>query len=210
MHIDGSLSIRILLTVEFLSVLYFMILNKTVYFISDLIFTYFLRVKRLTKLILLLHFLVESERAWLVPTATSTGEFSTRLKTETDMFAGLKFSKYFLQWRKTMFLWHQTLWKGMLIWTVQNKVCSFLQYMKLEMSISRLSDKTWRNIFSKQSPMIKLKVNVKVTLSCLTLCNHMDCSPWNSPGQNTGVGRLSLLQGIFPIQGLNPGLLGKS
>ena len=31
-------------------------------------------------------------------------------------------------------------------------------------------------------------------------------SPWNSPGQNTGVGTLSLLQGIFPIQGLNPGL----
>ena len=31
-------------------------------------------------------------------------------------------------------------------------------------------------------------------------------SPWNSPGQNTGVGRLLLLQGIFPTQGLNPGL----
>ena len=31
-------------------------------------------------------------------------------------------------------------------------------------------------------------------------------SPWNSPGQNTGVGSLSLLQEIFPIQGLNPGL----
>ena len=30
-------------------------------------------------------------------------------------------------------------------------------------------------------------------------------SPWNSPGQNTGVGSLSLLLGIF--QGLNPGLL---
>ena len=28
----------------------------------------------------------------------------------------------------------------------------------------------------------------------------------NSPGQNTGVGSLSLLQGIFPIQGSNPGL----
>ena len=25
-------------------------------------------------------------------------------------------------------------------------------------------------------------------------------SPWNSPGQNTGVGMLSLLQGIFPTQ----------
>ena len=32
-------------------------------------------------------------------------------------------------------------------------------------------------------------------------------SPWNSPGQNTGVGSLSLLQGIFPTQGSNPGLL---
>ena len=31
-------------------------------------------------------------------------------------------------------------------------------------------------------------------------------SAWNSPGQNTGVGSLSLLQGIFPTQGLNPGL----
>ena len=32
-------------------------------------------------------------------------------------------------------------------------------------------------------------------------------SPWNSPGQNTGVGSGSLFQGIFPAQGLNPGLL---
>ena len=29
---------------------------------------------------------------------------------------------------------------------------------------------------------------------------------WNSPGQNTGVGNLFLLQGIFLTQGLNPGL----
>ena len=31
-------------------------------------------------------------------------------------------------------------------------------------------------------------------------------SPWNSPGQNTGVGRRSFLQGIFPTQASNPGL----
>ena len=31
-------------------------------------------------------------------------------------------------------------------------------------------------------------------------------SPWNSPGQNCGVGTLSLLQVIFPTQGSNPGL----
>ena len=30
--------------------------------------------------------------------------------------------------------------------------------------------------------------------------------PWNSPGPNTGVGSLSLLQEIFPTQGLNQGL----
>ena len=35
---------------------------------------------------------------------------------------------------------------------------------------------------------------------------HGPYSPWNSLGQNTGVGSLSLLQGIFSIQGLNPGL----
>ena len=29
-------------------------------------------------------------------------------------------------------------------------------------------------------------------------------SPWNSPGQNTGVSSFSLLQGIFPTQGSNP------
>ena len=30
--------------------------------------------------------------------------------------------------------------------------------------------------------------------------------PWNFPVQNTGVGSWSLFQGIFPTQGLNPGL----
>ena len=35
---------------------------------------------------------------------------------------------------------------------------------------------------------------------------HALYSPWNSPHQNTGVGSLSLLQRIFPIQGSNPGL----
>ena len=31
--------------------------------------------------------------------------------------------------------------------------------------------------------------------------------PWDSSGKNTGVGSHSLLQGIFPTQGSNPGLL---
>ena len=39
-----------------------------------------------------------------------------------------------------------------------------------------------------------------------SLWSHGLYSPWNSPGQNTGVGSCCLLQGIFPTQGLNPGL----
>ena len=59
--------------------------------------------------------------------------------------------------------------------------------------------------------------------SCPTLCDPIDGSPqrkvkvshvrlfatpwtiWNSLGQNTGVGTLSFLQGIFPTQGSNSG-----
>ena len=52
-----------------------------------------------------------------------------------------------------------------------------------------------------------------VTQSCPILCDPMDCSPpgpsahGDSPGKDTGVGCRALLQGIFPTQGLNPGLL---
>ena len=44
---------------------------------------------------------------------------------------------------------------------------------------------------------------VKVAQSWLTLCNPMDC-PWNSLGQNTGVGSLSLLQGDLPNPRIKP------
>ena len=52
-----------------------------------------------------------------------------------------------------------------------------------------------------------------VIQSCSTLCDPMDCSlpgssvHGDSPGKNTGVSCHSLLQQIFPTQGLNPGLL---
>ena len=47
---------------------------------------------------------------------------------------------------------------------------------------------------------------VKFAQSCPTLRPHGLYSRWNSPGQNAGVGSLSLLQGIFPTRGLSPGL----
>ena len=51
-----------------------------------------------------------------------------------------------------------------------------------------------------------------VTQSRPNLCDPMDCRlpgtsvHGDSPGKNTGVGCHTLLQGIFPTQGLNPGL----
>ena len=64
---------------------------------------------------------------------------------------------------------------------------------------------------------VSLKIRVQVCCCCLkeseihsVVSNSLlHCglySPRNSPGQNTGVGSLSLLQGIFPTQGSNPGL----
>ena len=55
-----------------------------------------------------------------------------------------------------------------------------------------------------------IPVNLVKCESCSVVSNSLQShglySPWNSPGQNTGVGRLFLLQGIFPTQGSNPGL----
>ena len=50
-------------------------------------------------------------------------------------------------------------------------------------------------------------VKMKVTQLCLILCDPMDpYSPWNSPGQNTGVGSHSLFPGDLP----NPGIEARS
>ena len=60
--------------------------------------------------------------------------------------------------------------------------------------------------FPKVSPCAVLCL---IAQSCLTLCHLMDYSPpgfsvhGDSPGKNTGVVCQALLQGIFPIQGLN-------
>ena len=54
-------------------------------------------------------------------------------------------------------------------------------------------------------------VCVLVAQSCLTLCDPMDPPGFSvdehSPGKYTEVGCHALFQGIFPTEGLNPGLL---
>ena len=76
---------------------------------------------------------------------------------------------------------------------------------------------TWRKLkciwLSEISQFEKAAYHVKVSVTWwyLTLCDTMDPTrllcPWNFPGKNTGVGCHSLLQWIFPTQGLNLGLL---
>ena len=53
--------------------------------------------------------------------------------------------------------------------------------------------------------MIQVSESHSVVSNCLW--PHGLYSPWNSPGQNIGVGSHSLLQRIFPTQVSNPGLL---
>ena len=59
--------------------------------------------------------------------------------------------------------------------------------------------------------ILACKVKVKVKVKSLSLVSDSLWplglySPWNSPGQNTGVGSCSLLQGLFPTQRSNPHL----
>ena len=59
--------------------------------------------------------------------------------------------------------------------------------------------------FTLRKPPFTMKSSSRSVVSDSLQPNGL-YSPWSSPGQNTGVGSLYLLQGIFPPQGSNPGL----
>ena len=63
-----------------------------------------------------------------------------------------------------------------------------------------------RNVCRSRGFSRKEKWSESCSVLSDSLRPHGLYSPWNSPGQNTGVGSLSLLQGIFPTQRWNPGL----
>ena len=98
-------------------------------------------------------------------------------------------------------------WCHWLLWT------SVLSHLLLEI----WEESTHRTeAWCQHIHILKLTVTVVVMCVCLvaqscrTLCDPMDCSPQDSsahgdsPGKNIGVGGHALLQGIFPMQGLNP------
>ena len=76
-------------------------------------------------------------------------------------------------------------------------VCVFLTLTML-----RVLSWNWREISILMSEWMSQSHSVVSD----SLRSHGLYSPWNSPGKNTEVGSLSLLQGIFPTQGSNPGL----
>ena len=65
-----------------------------------------------------------------------------------------------------------------------------------------------RDPINNQLAMLRKKTDKVKVKSCSVLSDSLQLySPWNSLGQNTGVGSLPLLQRIFPTQESNQGLL---
>ena len=63
----------------------------------------------------------------------------------------------------------------------------------------------FRQYFRNSKDMEKKNVKWSRSVMSDSLRPHGLYSPWNSPGQNTGVGSLSIIHGIFPTQGSNSG-----
>ena len=68
------------------------------------------------------------------------------------------------------------------------------------------NDKSNSHRSSKMLQCVEVKWSESRSGGSNSLQPHRLYSQWNSPGQNTAVGSLSLLQGIFSTQGSNPGL----
>ena len=87
----------------------------------------------------------------------------------------------------------------------------FWHWLYLFLHVS-LTDYSELSVGWGQWPLVHHAVCLVAQL-CPTLCYSRDCSPpgssvhRDSPSKNTEVGCHVLLQGIFPTQGLNPGLL---
>ena len=81
-----------------------------------------------------------------------------------------------------------------------------------EIVTTGFEDRMMRKCESHRDPGQNRRVNVLCHSVMLTLCEPMDYIPPGflvhgaSPGKNTGVGCYVLLRGVFPSQGLNPGL----
>ena len=77
----------------------------------------------------------------------------------------------------------------------------------VECACGTLGSEYWFQSFGPPKRHLLMSESESCSVVSDSLRPHGLYSQWNSLGQNTGVGSLSLLQGIFPTQGLNPDLL---
>ena len=117
------------------------------------------------------------------------------------------------QWRGKM---------GLFMYTQNKTLCDLKRLLKMTRIFISLSCLTCSILGTEKENGANLKGCAQQSFISLFYLKYKECghsvvsnslwphglySPWNSPGQNTGVGSLSLLQGIFLTQGSNPGLL---
>ena len=86
--------------------------------------------------------------------------------------------------------------------------CSWVLLCQEKHQVGRQETRNRRQISSTGLDISNILIMWKWKSKVLpnSLQPHGPYSSWNSPGQNTGVGSRSLLQGIFPTQGSNPDL----
>ena len=101
--------------------------------------------------------------------------------------------------------------------------CVSVHQTRFEFQARNFSDTSLKNVTQPFLALISTRMLIIMILIHLVALksNESECgsvvsdslwpyglqSPSNSPGQNTGVDSVSLLQGIFPSQRLNPGFL---
>ena len=104
-------------------------------------------------------------------------------------------------------------------------ICIHANFMDFIKNWGNMTNSCWPNMKYIYIPLVEISDFLKwlfwsyclclclVAQSCLMVCDPMDCSPLrssvrgDSPGKKTRAGCHALLQGIFPTQGLKPGLL---
>ena len=93
------------------------------------------------------------------------------------------------------------IWKPHTIWHYLNiSACiDLIAFLSARMCSTESKEEPWPLVY-------EVKWNESRSVMSDSLQFQGLCNPWNSIGQNTGVGSLSLLLGICPTQGLNPGL----
>ena len=90
--------------------------------------------------------------------------------------------------------------KHLLISWLQSLSAVILKPMKIRfVTVSTFSPSICHEVMGPDAMILHESKSHSVVSNSLQ--PHGLYSPWNSPGQNTGVGSLSLLQGIFPTQG---------